>query len=66
LKKASIEDEEDDNKEDRPREPVTFDELNELAIWLKTLQVQIDALGGEYHAVTLAVGDAYDAMLSIY
>ena len=61
LKKASIEDE-----EDRPREPVTFDELNESAIQLKTLQVQIDALGGEYHAVTLAVSDAYDDLLSIY
>jgi hypothetical protein len=24
-----------------------------LAIQLKTLQVQIDAIGGEYHAVTL-------------
>jgi hypothetical protein len=71
LKKASIEDEEDDSvkedvSEDRPREPVTFDKLNEFTIQLKTLQVQIDALGGEYHAVTLAVGAAYDAMLSIY
>jgi hypothetical protein len=37
-----------------------------LAIQLISLQVQIDALGGEYHAVTLALGDAYDAMLSIY
>jgi hypothetical protein len=32
-----------------------LDELNELAIQLTTLHVQIDALGGEYHAVTLAV-----------
>ena len=37
-----------------------------LAIQLKTLQVQIDALGGEYHVVTLAVSDAYDDLLSIY
>jgi hypothetical protein len=64
LKKASIEDEEDDSEdvyEYMPREPGTFDELNKLAIQLKTLQIQIDALEGEYHAV----GDAYDACLSI-
>ena len=65
LKQLSIEndkdndDEEDAVEEDTRREPVTFNESNELAIQLKTLQVQIDALGGEYHEVTLAVGDAY-------
>jgi hypothetical protein len=31
-----------------------------LAIQLKTLQVQIVTLGGEYHAVSLAVSDAYE------
>ena len=64
LEEVSTKDEEDDNEEvleDSPREPATFDELNELAIELKTLQIQIDALEGEYHAV----GDAYDACLSI-
>ena len=69
MKKASIEDEEDDNEdvyEYRPREPGTFDELTKLSIQLKTLQIQIDALGGEYLVVTLAVGDAYDVLLSIY
>jgi hypothetical protein len=33
-------------EEDKPKEPVTFDEVNNLAIQLKTLQVQIGALGG--------------------
>lgn len=70
LKQVSLEDDEDDDgddlEEDKPRQPVTFDEVNNLAIQLKTLQVQIDALGGEYHAATLAVSDAYDDLLSIY
>ena len=55
LKELSIEndkdnDEQDALEEDKPKEPVTFDEVNNLAIQLKTLQVQIGTLGGEYHA----------------
>jgi hypothetical protein len=53
-------------EEDKPREPVTFDEVNNLAIQLKTLQVRIGALGGEYHAVTLAMSEAYNDLLSVY
>jgi hypothetical protein len=66
LKQLSIEndknndDEEDALEEDKPKGPVTFDEVNNLAIQLKTLQVQIGTLGGEYHAASLAVSDAYD------
>ena len=70
LKQVSLEDEEDDDgddlEEDKPRQPVTFDEVNNLAIQLKTLQVQIGALGGEYHAVTLAMSEAYNDLLSVY
>ena len=47
-------------EEDTRKEPVTFDEVNNLAVQLKTLQVQIGTLGGEYHAASLAVSDAYD------
>jgi hypothetical protein len=56
LKQLSIEnvkdndDEEDALEEDKRKEPVTFDEVNNLAVQLKTLQVQIGTLGGEYHA----------------
>ena len=53
-------------EEDKPKEPVTFDEVDNLAVQLKTLQVQIGALGGDYHAVSLAVSDAYDNLWSIY
>ena len=53
-------------EEDKPREPVTFDEVNVLAVQLKSLQVQISQLGGEYHAVTLDMGTGYDNLLSIY
>ena len=66
LKQLSIEndkhndDEEDALEEDTRKEPVTFDEVNNLAVQLKTLQVQIGTLGGEYHAASLAVSDAYD------
>ena len=67
LKELAIEnDNENDLEEDKPREPVTFDEVNNLAIQLKTLQVQIGALGGKYHAVTLAMSEAYDDLLSVY
>jgi hypothetical protein len=67
LKELAIEnDNENDLEEDKPREPVTFDEVNNLAIQLKTLQVQIGALGGEYHAVTLAMSEACDDLLSVY
>jgi len=72
LKELAIEndnendEEEDALEEDKPREPVTFDEVNNLAIQLKTLQVQIGALGGEYHAVTLAMSEAYNDLLSVY
>jgi len=72
LKQLSIEndkdndDEEDALEDDTRKEPVTFDEVNNLAVQLKTLQVQIGALGGEYHAVSLAVSDAYDNLWSIY
>ena len=74
LKQLSIENDKDDDdnddddalEEDKPKEPVTFDEVNNLAIQLKTLQVQIGTLGGEYHAASLAVSDAYDNLWSIY
>ncbi len=72
LKQLSIEndkdndDEEDALEEDTRKEPVTFDEVNNLAVQLKTLQVQIGTLGGEYHAASLAVSDAYDNLWSIY
>ena len=42
--------EEDALEEDTHKEPVTFDEVNNLAVQLKTLQVLIGTLGGEYHA----------------
>ena len=42
------------------REPVTFDEVNALAVQFKSLQVQISQLGGEYHAVALVIGNYYD------
>jgi hypothetical protein len=70
LKQLSIEndndDEEDALEEDTRKEPVTFDEVNNLAVQLKTLQVQLGTLGGEYHAASLAVSDAYDNLWSIY
>ena len=72
LKELAIEkdnendEEEDALDEDKPREPVIFDEVNNLTIQLKTPQVQIGALGGEYHAVTLAMSEAYDDLLSVY
>ena len=58
--------EEDALEEDTHKEPVTFDEVNNLAVQLKTLQVQIGTLGGEYHAASLVVSDAYDNLWSIY
>ncbi len=72
LKQLSIEndkdndEEEDALEEDTHKEPVTFDEVNNLAVQLKTLQVQLGTLGGEYHAASLAVIDAYDNLWSIY
>ena len=64
MKQLSIEndndDEEDALEDDTREESVTFDEVNNLAVQLKTLQVQIGTLGGEYHAASLAVSDAYD------
>jgi hypothetical protein len=33
--------------EDKPREPVTFDEVNALVVQLKAHQVEISKLGGE-------------------
>ena len=72
MKQLSIEndkdndDKEDALEEDTRKEPVTFDEVNNLAVQLKTLQVQIGTLGGEYHAASLAVSDAYDNLWSIY
>ena len=59
-------DDEDTLEDDTLKEPVTFDEVNNLAVQLKTLQVQIGTLGGEYHAASLAVSDAYDNLWSIY
>jgi hypothetical protein len=59
-------DEEDALEDDTRKEPVTFDEVNNLAVQLKTLQVQIGTLGGEYHAASLAASDAYDNLWSIY
>jgi hypothetical protein len=53
-------------EDDTRKEPVTFDEVNNLAVQLKTLQVQLGTLGGEYHAASLAVSDAYDNLWSIY
>ena len=59
--------EDDDSlKEDKPREQVSFDEVNALAVQLKSLQVKISKLGGEYHAVALAMSNEYDNILSIY
>ncbi len=54
------------HKEDTHKEPVTVDEVNNLAVQLKTLQVQVGTLGGEYHAANLSVSDAYDNLWSIY
>jgi hypothetical protein len=53
-------------EKDKPREPVDYDELNALAVQLKSLQVQISQLGGEYHAVVLTMGNDYVDLLSIY
>ena len=58
--------EEDALEEDKRKEPVTFDEVNNLAVQLRNLQVQIGTLGGEYHAASLAVSDANDNLWSIY
>jgi hypothetical protein len=70
LKQLSIEndndDEEDALEDDAREESVTFDEVNNLAVQLRTLQVQIGTLGGEYHAASLAVSDTYDNLWSIY
>jgi hypothetical protein len=72
LKEMSIEGNDEDSEdedfleEDKPTKPVTFDEVNALAVQLKSLQVQISQLGGEYHAVALGVGTDYDNLLSIY
>jgi hypothetical protein len=52
-------------EEDKPREPVNSDDVNALAVQLKSLQVHIRQLGGEYHAVALAMVN-YDDLLSIY
>ena len=52
--------------EDKPREPGTFDEVNALAVQLKSLQIEISKLGGEYHAVALAMSNEYDNLLSIF
>ena len=57
---------EDFLEEDKPTKQVTFDEINALAVQLKSLQVQISQLGGEYHAVALGIGTDYDNLLSIY
>ena len=57
---------EDFLEEEKPREPVTFDEVNALAVQLKSLQVKISKLGGQYHAVALAMSNEYDNLLSIY
>ena len=59
-------DDDDALEDDTRKEPVTFDEVNNLAVQLKTLQVQIGTLGGEYHAASLAVSDAYVNLWSIY
>ena len=72
LKEMSIEGNDEDLEdgefleEDKPTKPVTFDEVNALAVQLKYLQIEISKIGGEYHAVTLAVSDAYDDLSSIY
>ena len=72
LKEMSIEGNDEGSEdevfleEDKPREPVTFDEVNALAVQLKSLQVQISQLGGEYHAVSVAIGNYYNDLLSIY
>jgi len=68
LIKGNDEGSEDEDflEEDKPRKPVTFDEVNTLAVQLKSLQVQISQLGGEYHAAALAMGNYYDDLLSIY
>lgn len=49
----------------KSREPVIFDEVNELATQIKFLQVKSCQFGGEYHA-SLALSDTSDHLWSAY
>ena len=71
LKDLSLQDEgegedEEDEAINSKREPVSFDEVNALAVQLKSLQVQASELGKDYHVVHLALGDASNSIWSIY
>ena len=71
LSDLSVKDEgegedEEDEAINSKREPVSFDEVNALAVQLKSLQVQASELGKDYHAVYLALGNASNSIWSIY
>ena len=72
LKEMSIKGNDEDSgdegflDEDKPRETVTFDELNAFVVQLKSLEFKISKLGWQYQAVTLAVRNEFDNLLSIY
>ena len=71
LSNLSVKDEgegedEEDEAINSKREPVSFDDVNAIAVQLKSLQVQASELGKDYHAVHLALGDASNSIWSIY
>ena len=57
---------EEDEEINSKRESVSFDEVNALAVQLKSLQVQASELGKDYLSVYLALGDASNSIWSIY
>ena len=73
LRDVSLEDvgegeDEEDEAIISEREPVYFDEVNALAVQLKSLQVQASELGKDYHyhTVYLALGDVSNSNWLIY
>ena len=71
LSDLSVKDEgegedEEDEAINSKRESVSFDEVNALAVQLKSLQVQASELGEDCHTVYLALGDASNSIWSIY
>ena len=71
LRDLSVQDEregedEKDEATNSKRESVSFDEVNTLAVQLKSLQVQASELGEEYNGLYLAICDASNSIWSIY
>ena len=71
LRDLSVQDEregedEEDEATNSKREPVSFDEVNTLAVQLKSLQIQATELREDYHALYLALCDASNSIWSIY